>query len=387
MLRKLLGASVCLACSLVAGGALAADAIKVGLVSEITGPNAEAGANSVNGAKLAMEEINRAGGVLNRQFELKVEDNQSTNPGTVLAVSKLASEGGFTALIAPVRSTQVQAAAPTIAKMAIPTITGATDYGLTHSNNTWLFRARPNDSYSAKVLADFGVNTLKAKKWAVLYTTNTFGQSGKNMLLEALTAAGITPVLVQAYSDKSQDFTPIVLAIKQSGADILASYTTFDQDTAIFATQFRQLGLNIPWIGSATLISDSTMKLGKEALHNVYAAADFFPDASPEAQAFAKKYKEKYGREADFYGAWAYDAIYILSKAIGQAKSTAPEAIRKEILAIRGLKGAEGTYNFDKNGDGLHGYNIVKNEKGKIVFVKHISINPEQGQSGQNQGR
>jgi branched-chain amino acid transport system substrate-binding protein len=165
-----------------------------------------------------------------------------------------------------------------------------------------------------------------------------------------------------------------VLAIKQSGADILASYTTFDPDTAIFATQFRQLGLTIPWIGSATLISDSTMKLGKEALHGVYAAADYFPDASPEAQAFAKKYQEKYGQPADFYGAWAYDAMHILSTAIGKAKDTAPEAVRREILAIRGFKGAEGTFNFDSNGDGLHGYNIVKNDNGKVVFVKHISV-------------
>jgi branched-chain amino acid transport system substrate-binding protein len=379
MLSKLLKATACLACSVAAAGALAAEPIRIGLVSEITGPNAEAGANSVKGATLAMEEINRAGGVLGRQLELKVEDNQSTNPGSVLAVSKLANEGGLTALIAPVRSTQVQAAAPTIAKMAVPTFTGATDYGLTHSNNSWLFRARPNDSYSAKVLADFGANTLKAKKWAVLYSTNTFGQSGKTMLLEALSKLGITPVLVQGYTDKSQDFTPIVLAIKQSGADILASYTTFDPDTAIFATQFRQFGLNIPWIGSATLISDSTMKLGKEALHGVYAAADFFQDASPEAKAFATKYKEKYKQDADFYGAWSYDAMNILAKAITQAKSTAPDAIRKEILAIRDYKGAEGTFNFDKNGDGLHGYNIVKNDNGKVVFVKTISIDQEAG--------
>jgi branched-chain amino acid transport system substrate-binding protein len=380
MFTKLLKASVWLACLAATAGAGAADPIRIGLVSEITGPNAEAGANSVKGATLAIEEINRAGGVLGRQLELRAEDNQSTNPGTVLAVSRLASEGGLTALIAPVRSTQVQASAPTIAKMAIPTITGATDYGLTHSNNTWLFRARPNDSYSAEVLADFGASTLKAKKWAILYTTNTFGQSGKNMLVEALAKKGITPVLVQAYTDKSQDFTPVVMAIKQSGADILASYTTFDPDTAIFATQFRQLGLTIPWVGSATLISDSTMKLGKEALYGVYAAADFFPDASPEAQAFTKKYQEKYKQTADFYGAWAYDAIHILAKAITQAKATAPDAIRKEIFALRDFKGAEGTFNFDKNGDGLHGYNIVKNENGKVVFVKHIAIDEKEGQ-------
>ncbi|NMM06932.1 ABC transporter substrate-binding protein [Polaromonas sp.] len=356
----------------------AADPIRIGLVSEITGPNAEAGANTVNGAKLALEEVNKGGGVLGRLLELKIEDNQSTNPGSVLAVSKLGSEGNITALIAPVRSTQVQASAPTIAKLGLPTMIGGSDYGLTHTGNAWLFRARPNDSYSAKVIVDYGVNTLKKKKWAIIHSTDTFGTGGKNMVLEELKLLGVTPVLVQGYTNNTQDFTPIVLAIKQSGADILTSYTPFSTDAAIFATQLRQLGVNTPWIGSATLVSDSTLKLAKDALHDTYSVSDFFAEANPEAQAYAQKYKQQFGREADFYSSWAYDAVHILALAMNRAKSTKPDDIRKEISAIRGFKGAEGTYNFDKNGDGLHGYNIVKNEKGKIVFIKHTAFTPKE---------
>jgi len=139
----------------------AADAIKIGLVAEITGPNDEAGSYAVNGAKLALEEINKAGGVLGRPLDLKVEDNQSTNPGAVLALSKLIGEGDIAAVVGPVRSTQVQAMAPTLIKAGIPMMIGGTDYGLTHADNTWVLRARPNDGYSAKVLAAFGVNTIK----------------------------------------------------------------------------------------------------------------------------------------------------------------------------------------------------------------------------------
>jgi branched-chain amino acid transport system substrate-binding protein len=356
----------------------AADPIRIGLVSEITGPNAEAGANTVNGAKLAVEEVNKAGGVLGTPLELKIEDNQSTNPGSVLAVSKLGSEGNIAALIAPVRSTQVQATAPTIAKLGLPTMIGGSDYGLTHSGHAWLFRARPNDAYSAKVIVDYGVNTLKKKKWAIVFSTDTFGTGGKNMLVDELKALGVTPVLLQGYTNNTQDFTPVVLAIKQSGADIISSYTPFSTDAAILATQLRQLGVNTPWIGSATLASDSTMRLAKEALHDTYSVSDFFADASPESQAYAKKYKQMFGRDADFYSSWAYDAVHILALAMNRAKSTKPEAVRKEILAIRGFKGAEGTYNFDKNGDGLHGYNIVKNEKGSIVFIKHTAFTPKE---------
>ena len=356
----------------------AADPIRIGLVSEITGPNAEAGANTVNGAKLALEEVNKAGGVMGRMLELKIEDNQSTNPGSVLAVSKLGSGGNIAALIAPIRSTQVQAAAPTIAKLGLPTMIGGTDYGLTHSGHAWLFRARPNDSYSAKVIVDYGVNTLKKKKWAIVFSTDTFGTGGKNMMLEELKLLGVTPVLLQGYTNNTQDFTPIVLAIKQSGADIMASYTPFSTDAAILATQLRQLGVNTPWIGSATLVSDSTLRLAKDALNDTYSVSDFFADANAEAQTYSKNYKQQFGREADLYSGWSYDAVHILALAMNRAKSTKPDDIRKEILAIRGFKGVEGTYNFDKNGDGLHGYNIVKNEKGKIVFIKHTAFTPKE---------
>ncbi len=378
MYRKLATFWAVLALATVAAPVNAAEPIRIGLVSEITGPNAEAGANTVNGAKLALEEVNKSGGVLGRPLELKIEDNQSTNPGSVLAVSKLGSEGNLAALIAPVRSTQVQASAPTIAKLGLPTMIGGSDYSLTHSGHAWLFRARPNDSYSAKVIVDYGVNTLKKKKWAIIYSTDTFGTGGKNMVVEELKLLGVTPLLLQGYTNNSQDFTPIVLAIKQSGADIIASYTPFSTDAAILATQMRQLGVNTPWIGSATLVSDSTMKLAKDALHDTYSVSDFFADANPEAQAFAQKYKLQFGREADFYSSWSYDAVHILALAMNRAKSTKPDDIRKEILAIRGLKGAEGTYNFDKNGDGLHGYNIVKNENGKIVFLKHTAFTPKE---------
>src|SRR6185295_10850612 len=108
--------------------------IKIGVVNEITGIQAQAGEFTVNGIKLAQEEINNAGGVLGRRIELQIEDNQSTNPGTVLAFSKLGSRGDIAGIVGPIRSTQVQAASPTIAKAGIPTMIGGTDTSLTHVN-------------------------------------------------------------------------------------------------------------------------------------------------------------------------------------------------------------------------------------------------------------
>src|SRR6201992_3224089 len=195
--------------------------IKIGMCVPVTGPAAEQGLWAQNGAKLALAAINKAGGILGKQAELIVEDDQTTNPGIVLAFSKLAAQSDIVGFLGSIRSTQVHAMAPDVLKLGKPVMIGGTDPNLTHMGNQWLFRFRPNDSYSGRVIADYGVNTLGKKKWAVLHSTDAFGTAGGKALTEALTKLGSTPTLHQGHSHQSQDFTPVVLAIKQSGADIL----------------------------------------------------------------------------------------------------------------------------------------------------------------------
>jgi branched-chain amino acid transport system substrate-binding protein len=363
---------------------LAADSIKIGMVQPLTGPAAESGKYQIQGARLAVEEINKSGGALGRQIELVIEDDQTTNPGAVLAFSKLASDPSIVAFIASIRSTQVQAMSPDIQKYAHPVMIGGTDPALTHSGNPWLFRCRPNDFYSARVIADFGANTLGKKKWAIVHSTDTFGTSGMKNLSAALKAMGIEPVLIQGYTNNSQDFTPVALAVRQSGADILASYMTFETDNGIFARQLRQFGSRLDWIGSASAASVTAVKLGGPALNGVYAVVDFNREANPTAKTFAEKYEAAYKSPADLFGSWAYDAARVLIEGIRNAGSTDPAKIREAILAIKDKPGSEGTYSYDQNGDGLHGYNVVKNENGAIKFIKRVDFNEESASSSVN---
>lgn len=371
------GIRVALLAALVATGsmlAMAADTLKIGVVAPQTGPGAESGKFQVQGAKLAADEINKAGGVLGRQIELVIEDDQTTNPGAVLAFSKLAGDKDIPAFIGSIRSTQVHAMAPDILKVGKPMMIGGTDPQLTHMGNQWLFRCRPNDIYSARVISDFGVKTLNLKKWAIVHSTDAFGTNGMKNLSEALKKQGAEVVLVQGYTNNSQDFTPVALAVKQSGANVMGTYMTFEPDQGIFAKQLRQLGVNIGWVGSPTTATTTALKLAGPALYGSYAVVDFNRDSSAEAKAFAAKYEAAYKSPPDIFSSWSYDAVHVLALAINNAKSLDPKAIRSAILAIKGHKGAEGTYSFDQNGDGLHGYNIVKNNNGKIVFDKHIDF-------------
>ena len=348
--------------------------VKVGMVLPVTGPGADAGRFALDGAKLALADVNKAGGVLGKPLELVTEDDQTTNPGAVLAFSKLASQPEIVAFLGSIRSTQNHAMAPDILKTGKPVCFGGTDPTLTHLGNPWLFRFRPNDSYSARVIADFGIVTLGKKKWAVVHSTDAFGTSGAKALTEALGTSGATVVLDQGYSNQSQDFTPVVLAVRQAGAEVIGSYFTFENDLGIFARQLRQLGVNLPWVGSPSITNVTALKLAGPALYGTYGVADYAEEACDAARAYGKAYRDLYRLEPDNQSSWTFDAVTVLAQAINAAGKTDPQAIREALLAVKGHVGAEGTYAFDANGDGLHGYNVVQNEKGRMSFTKRVDF-------------
>src|ERR1700735_4284078 len=178
--------------------------IKIGMCVPVTGPAAEQGLWAQNGAKLALAAVNKAGGVLGKQVELVTEDDQTTNPGAVLAFSKLAAQSDIVAFLGSIRSTQNHAMAPDILKTAKPVCVGGTDPTLTKLGNPWLFRFRPNDSYSGRVIASYGTQTLGKKNWAIVHSTDAFGTSGFKALSAALDKIGAKVLTDKGFPTKTQ---------------------------------------------------------------------------------------------------------------------------------------------------------------------------------------
>src|SRR5271170_3222598 len=114
------------------------ETIKIGMVLPVTGPAADSGKYALAGAKIALERVNKAGGVLGKQLELVTEDDQTTNPGAVLAFSKLAAQDDIVAFLGSIRSTQNHAIANDILKTAKPFCFGGTDPALTKMGNPWM---------------------------------------------------------------------------------------------------------------------------------------------------------------------------------------------------------------------------------------------------------
>ena len=222
------------------------ETIKIGMVLPVTGPAAAVGGYALAGAKIALDRVNKSGGVLGKSLELITEDDQTTNPGAVLAFSKLAAQPDIVAFLGPVRSTQNHAMANDILKTAKPVCFGGTDPKLTKMGNPWFIRFRPNDTYSARVIASYGVETLGKKNWALVHSTDAFGTSANKLLAAAIDKLGGKVAIDQGYPNQSQDFTPVVLAIKSSGADVIGSYYHFRKRSGDFCTASETAGRHAP---------------------------------------------------------------------------------------------------------------------------------------------
>ena len=139
-----------------------------------------------------------------------------------------------------------------------------------------------------------------------------------------------------------------------SPAPTCSAPTSPSRTTSAFSpASLRQLGVNIPWVGSPSVVAVSSTKLAGPALFGTYGVADYAEDSSDASKAFGKLYRDAYKVAPDNQSSWPYDAITVLSAAINKAGSTDPDKIREAILATKKFAGAEGEYNFDQNGDGL----------------------------------
>lgn len=345
--------------------------IRIGVVAGTSGSGALSGQMEVNGAKLAAEEINSAGGVNNRQIELVVEDSQSTNPGAVAAFQKVAGED-VSAIVGPIFSTAVQAILPYMEKYKLPVLVGGTDATITASGNPWVFRVRPSDAIATKVMLQYMVNDLKAKKIAIVHDTDAFGSGVKKGLEEAVKDYSGAETKAFGLTSHSGDYTAQIVNVKQYSPDVIVILSPYPEDGAVILRQIKELGLgNVPKLASAAVASANTIKLAKDNADGMYGVTDFFPEQNEKAKNYAKKFKEKYNASADIYSAYAYDAIHLLAKIIAK-DGDASDKIHQSLKSFSGWSGVEGDYAFDSKGDGLFAYSVIQIKGGEPTFVKVV---------------
>jgi len=354
------------------GIATAADEIRIGFTPPVTGTHAASGSLQVKAIKLALKEINAAGGVNGKKIDLRIIDNQSTNPGALAALQKAVDQEKVLAMIGCLYSTQVFATSDATKNYGIPTFIGATNVNLTRQGNPWLFRVRPDDSVAASAMVKYIKEDSKFTKIGILHDSDAFGTGGADLVEKGAKELGLTVVKREKSATAAKDFTAELLAMKNAGAQVLIFYG-HQEATAVIQRQVKQLGSPFQFLGSPSAASKDALNLAKEAAEGIWAVVDFVPGQSQENKRFAEAYKKEYNEVYDPLSIWTYDGLKILVDAIKKAGEDR-DKIRQAILATQGYKGVQGTYSFSSNGDGLSEVSIVQIEKGQPKLLKIVNV-------------
>jgi branched-chain amino acid transport system substrate-binding protein len=179
----------------------------------------------------------------------------------------------------------------------------------------------------------------------------------------------LEPTTVEQYSTGDKDFTPQLLSIENSGAEVLIVWSPNSEDSAVILRQIRELDLPVEVIGSASFSTEVTLEIAGDAAEGMYSVQEYVAAANPTAEAFRDSYLEAYGEEPDHFGAWTYDSIRILTEAIEEAGSTDPDEVRDAIMGLSGFEGALGVYDFKDGHDGMHTFHVVSVEDGEFKVI------------------
>jgi len=354
-----------------------AESIKIGYVGSITGEGAMMGEYELKGIRMAVDEINSAGGINGVPLEIIEEDAAGTNSGAVLATQKITRRDDVVAIIGLVRSPFIMAASEYIQEAKIPTITGASALQVTRHGNPYIFRDRAHDGDVTGVAVKFAVENLKAEKIAILHDTDVFGTGGYDNLKINMEKYGIEPVIAQGYQTGTKDWTPQLLNIKQSGADVIIGWGSNSQENAVILRQIKQMGLDVKFIGSPAYGTTVLLDAAGEYAEGLYAINDWSVSLQNEKSLnWVEAFNERYGHDPDWAAVSAYDGLYILANAIKVAGPDR-EAIADAIRATSDLEGIQGMYNFNGSGDGNHQMVISQVVDGKFVVVDRITVDIE----------
>ena len=344
--------------------------IRIGFIQAMTGEWSTTSLYIKNGIYMARDEWNAKGGINGRPITLIEEDDASKTAGAVTAYNKVITQD-ICAMFGQTYSTQVLAEAPFIIKTGVPYVFSATNPKITRMDNKWMFRLRTNDEVVAQILAHYLVEKMKFKKIALTYGNEEYGRTGAKIVEDTLKSLGVTPVAITTHTPNDKDFTAQMLNMKKAEAQCIVSYC-FVQEHGLMIKQKHELGMdNVVYFGSPTMTTPITMKLAGEAAdYSVYGVADWVrTDPRSESQVWVKKYEPLFKIDANMYSAVYYDGANMLFNAIAKVGPD-PEAIRKEMLQIKGYKGIGYTYTFAPNGDGPHATTIVKWEKGDFRIME-----------------
>lgn len=354
-----------------------ASTIKIGEVGSLTGSEATFGVSTHEGILLAIEEINRQGGVQGKQLELITIDDQGKPEEAATAITKLITDDHVTAVLGEVASSRSLAMAPIAQMNKIPMVSPSSTNPKVTELGDYIFRVCFIDPFQGSVMARFAAENLKLKKVAILRDLKSDYSVGlANFFTDTFKNLGGSIALDQTFSTGDIDFKSQLTAIRESSPEAIfipAYYT----EVGLIARQARELGLNIPLLGGDGWDSVKLKEIGGSAVDGSYFSNHYSAESeSPAVKEFVTKYQNRFGEIPDGLAAMGYEAAQILAYAMKQTKNLTPEEIRDALAAVKEFPGVTDKITIDSHRNALKSAVVLKVEGGQFKY--HSSISPEE---------
>jgi len=344
--------------------------IPVGVYGAQTGDQAAFGTSTVQGVRIAAEEINAAGGILGRKIRLVVEDDQGRADEAASVVTKLVTSDGVIALIGENSSNQSLAGAPIAQREGVPMISPSSTNPSVTEKGDYIFRVCFTDPYQGKALAAFVRNDLKLDSAAIIIDRkNDYSVGLAAVFKKEFEGAGGKVVAEQSYAGGDTEFRPQLTTIKSKAPQVLfipGFYTEVGQ----IAIQARDLGLNVPLVGGDGWDSPAVIQIGGKSIEGSYFSDHYFVgDSRPVVKNFVTRYQKLYGAKPEATAALGYDALHIFANAAKRAGSLDRKAIRDQIAATKDYQGVSGTISMGADRNPIKPVAMIKIENGQMNFA------------------
>jgi branched-chain amino acid transport system substrate-binding protein len=348
--------------------------VKIGAVTCLTGALSTFGVSSVQGAQLAVEDINSSGGLLGEPVELIVEDNGS-KPGEAATIArKFISQDKVVAILGDLTSSATMEVAPLAQAAKIPLLTpSATNIAITQIGN-YIFRSCFIDSFTGKVMARFALDHLHGKKAILLTDVKQDYSVGVSDELRAYFSKNGGEIIGSiSYSSGDTDFRTQLTEVRGKRPDVvfLPAYYT---EAALILRQARQLGISAPFVGGEGWDSPALVQVaGKSADGNYYTNHFAAEDPSARVKKFVERYRGKYHVTPDALAALWYDGAGLLFLAVKNAGSADPGKVRDAMAAIHDFEGVTGLISIDQNRNASKPGVILTIQNGETKMVQQVT--------------
>src|SRR5271169_1323616 len=340
---------VALLAALAFSGAASAQ-IKMGVAGPITGPNAAFGAQLVNGTQQAVDDINKAGGILGQQITLEQGDDVSDPKQGVSVANKFVGDG-VKFVIGHFNSGVTIPASDVYSENGILFITPSATNPKVTDRGLWdAFRTCGRDDQQGKLWAELALGKLKDKKIAIIHDKTPYGKGLADAAKGFMNAGGKTEVLYEGVNTGEKDYSAIVSKVKASGADYLM-WGGLHTEGGLIVRQMRDQGLKTVMISGDGITDDEFASIGGPGVEGTFMSFGPDPRNNASAKDAVAAFRAK-GFDPQGYTLYSYAAVQIIKQAAEKANSLDPKKIA-EVMHAPGNKFSTvlGDISFDTKGD------------------------------------